>query len=172
MGLRTAAPFSPEALAGFFPGLEMSRSQAVVDRVTTPVILARADGMVLFEIFPAAGGQTVGRVITRSPAVAGPDLEVIGSTRLRDLPPEKTAVCTTDDSTGEKRPVCAESLDAPLTRVFRPQTAIVLPRQGAARLEALAGGDVLVEIRWRPPAPTPAVAPTPPQPTDSAPLRP
>lgn len=150
MALRASAPYAAEALAPYFPGLELIEGQTTIERQVRPVTAVRSDGMVVFEIFPAPAGM-VGSVITRSPAVAGPLGEVVGSTRLRDLPQAETAVCLEETRTGERRQVCGPTPNAPFQRVFRPANAIEPPKEGAARLETLAGGDILVEMRWMAP---------------------
>lgn len=148
--LTTPAPFRVEALAASFPGLELVAGEVLIDRQRVRVIQARSDGLVVFTIFPGAGGRT-GRVVTRSAAVAGPRDEIIGSTRMRDLPTEELTVCTVDNSSGEERQVCAASADATFWRVFRPDSDFRLAgSQGQQRLEALAGGDILMEMRWTP----------------------
>jgi hypothetical protein len=151
MDLTSAAAFSPDALAPYFPGLDLVAGKTVIDRQVLSVIQANGDGMTLFEIFAGAGDRMVSRVVTRSPAVAGPLSDVIGSTRLRDLPPEETIHCVGELVAGERRQICKSSLDSAFVRVFRPAQAMNLPRQGPARLEALAGGDILMEMRWTPP---------------------
>jgi hypothetical protein len=148
MGLTTAAPFTVEAVRAAFGDLEAVAGQTVIDRRVTPVIQVRSDGLVLYEIYAAPGGRVVGRVTTRSPAVAGPRDEVIGATRQRDLPSDLVAACAIESISGERRQICPDPGDGRFVRVFRPQQALELPREGAARLEAVAGGDVLMEMQW------------------------
>jgi hypothetical protein len=150
MALSTGAAFTVEAVKAAFGGLETVAGQTAVDRRPVRLIQVRSDGLVLYEVFAAANGRLVGQVITRSPAVAGPLDEVIGSTRQRDLPAELVSACTVETSSGEQRQVCPDPDHPQFVRVFRPQSALAGPRDGASRLEALAGGDVLMEMRWSP----------------------
>lgn len=154
MALKEATAFSVDALAASFPGLELVAGNTVIDRQVFPVIQARADGMTLFEVFAGPGGR-VGRVVTRSPAVAGPQDDVIGSTRLRDLPPNDVTHCVAEMVAGERRQVCEPTPGSRFVRVFRPAQNMALPRRGVAGLEVLAGGDILLEMRWTPPPSAP-----------------
>jgi len=152
MGLKAAGPFMVEAVRAAFGGLETVAGQTAIDRRVVPIIQVRSDGLALYDIYAAPGGRMIGLVVTRSPAVAGPRNEVIGSTRQRDLPAALVTACTVETGSGEQRQVCPDPDEPRFVRVFRPQQDADVVGEGAGRLGALAGGDVLMEMRWSPPA--------------------
>lgn len=150
--LTDAAGFTVAALGPHFPGLELIAGTVTVDRRTAPVIQVRSDGLTLYEIFPASDKRRVGEVRTRSPAVAGPLQDVVGATRMRDLPREAVAFCSEEVVAGENRQVCADTPGAAFRRVFRSASDIEPANDAASKLDQSVGSDVLIEMRWRPPA--------------------
>lgn len=150
-GIKTALPFTQEAIAGAMAGLEVIPAAAAIEGSRFPTYAVKdATGEVVFTALPRADGSGLMAVHTKSPKVSGPAGEKSWEASFGDIPPADAAYCADELYDGQPGFACATAPDARFWRVYlllisdsAPEAATFATAEPSAR-----AGSPLVEMRW------------------------
>ncbi|MEQ9434659.1 TlpA disulfide reductase family protein [Hyphomonas sp.] len=115
MRLTGETPFTLDAMKAAFPGHEILSDRAMAGEQSYPVFLVQtiaADGMagrLVYVVEPDWTLGMVGSVVTRNPAVTGPDGGTVGTMKLKDLTEEARARCTMEPGPIDSLFICPDN---------------------------------------------------------------
>jgi len=118
MRLTGETPFTLDAMKAAFPGHEILSDRAMAGDQSYPVFLVQtiaADGMpgrLVYVVEPDWTLGMVGSVVTRNPAVTGPDGGTVGNMKLRDLTEEARAKCTLEPGPIDSLIICPDNAES------------------------------------------------------------
>ncbi len=158
-GLTAQTVFARPALERAFPGHVVIADRGMSESEAYPrfrIAAANAPDVALLHILPTWDRAHVRMAIARDPSVTGPAGEVIGKTRLADVPEAERFACMGGLEEDAERLICGRSEAAEFYRVFAAPEGFegLFPAAGP---EVKADG-VLVEMRYVPQRPLPAGA--------------
>lgn len=158
-GLTAETVFARPALERAFPDHVVIADTGMTEGEAYPrfrIAAADAPDVALLHILPTWDRAHVHMAIARDPSVTGPAGEVIGETRLADVPEAERVTCLEGLEEDAERLICGRSEAADFYRVFAAPDGYdgYFPAAGP---EVKADG-VLVEMRYLPPRPVPADA--------------
>lgn len=145
LGLNASVPYAQATFEDAAKRLQIVGETKQVAKKVFVGYDAVSDGVTLYEFWPSADLTMLRAIHTASPAVAGPQGEVIGASTLRDAPEAETAYCKESTNTGAILMECAPAPDSAFWRIYRAPPR--LDQEGLAALQAHEAA-VLVAMRW------------------------
>jgi thiol-disulfide isomerase/thioredoxin len=119
MRLTGETPFTLDAMKAAFPGHEILTDRAFAGEQAYPVFLIQTiatsnePSRLVYVVEPDWTLGNVGSVVTRNPAVTGPDGGTVGQMKLKDLSREARARCTLQPGPVDSLVICPSNMESP-----------------------------------------------------------
>jgi thiol-disulfide isomerase/thioredoxin len=119
MRLTGETPFTLDAMKSAFPGHEILTDRAFAGEQAYPVFLIQTiatpnqPSRLVYVVEPDWTLGNVGSVVTRNPAVTGPDGGTVGKMKLKDLSREARARCTLQPGPVDSLVICPSNMESP-----------------------------------------------------------
>ncbi|MBU2606389.1 MAG: redoxin domain-containing protein [Alphaproteobacteria bacterium] len=119
MRLTGETPFTLDAMKAAFPGHEILTDRAFAGEQAYPVFLIQTiatsnePSRLVYVVEPDWTLGNVGSVVTRNPAVTGPDGGTVGKMKLKDLSREARARCTLQPGPVDSLVICPSNMESP-----------------------------------------------------------
>jgi len=119
MRLTGETPFTLDAMKAAFPGHEILTDRAFAGEQAYPVFLIQTiatsnePSRLVYVVEPDWTLGNVGSVVTRNPAVTGPDGGTVGQMKLKDLSRQARARCTLQPGPVDSLVICPSNMESP-----------------------------------------------------------